>query len=462
MICLLGVLDWNHPDARAMALVIGSHRHQSSFGSNNLHLRASSADHGHGSGRGSCSTLVLHQVVSRNECEASNHNAPSRQTHIIRPNNMLRPSTSNYESSGSTQYNLDVPPNRTTEEHQQGDDTSNKWPATESLSTTAIQDTIQSFLDEQQILDEEYVNGDQSNNDEYSSALNCMAEEWNPHKGTAASAPPAFKLRSKRIRAQAHQAADMRMGFLGDRIAAPQQQQHDNSASSAFWDHYANVLPNAPAPGTVLVSPRKRQPVTAPEPFSYSVSNFSPASGASAPWKSSTDTVKDYQAIKDSIQVRVATHLEDRDMALLRKACFYDPYRRDDPTYPTFPFLQRSCESMGFRRRRGAMCLVAAVPYDKLEPTYHARHLHHHPHSQTDWVAGTMELSIHEFYGTQLGQSRPSASLLYITEVAVSPDARRCGAGSKMLKVSGNLLRCVVLRTFSLPWANTNKLTFSV
>lgn len=52
----------------------------------------------------------------------------------------------------------------------------------------------------------------------------------------------------------------------------------------------------------------------------------------------------------------------------------------------------------------------------------------------TPLVLGSAECSFHEFYGTQLGRRRKQHSILYVTEVAVSPSARRRGIGTKLLK----------------------------
>jgi ribosomal protein S18 acetylase RimI-like enzyme len=55
-------------------------------------------------------------------------------------------------------------------------------------------------------------------------------------------------------------------------------------------------------------------------------------------------------------------------------------------------------------------------------------------HQPEEIIVGSVECSVHEFYATKLGQRRPKYSILYITEVAVSPSARRCGVGSKLLE----------------------------
>ncbi|KAL3827102.1 hypothetical protein ACHAXA_002337 [Cyclostephanos tholiformis] len=49
-------------------------------------------------------------------------------------------------------------------------------------------------------------------------------------------------------------------------------------------------------------------------------------------------------------------------------------------------------------------------------------------------IIGSVECSHQEFRGTMLGDARPKGSLMYVTEVAVRTDARRCGAGSKLMR----------------------------
>eukprot|EP00594_Rhizosolenia_setigera_P019464 CAMPEP_0178959742 /NCGR_PEP_ID=MMETSP0789-20121207/12490_1 /TAXON_ID=3005 /ORGANISM="Rhizosolenia setigera, Strain CCMP 1694" /LENGTH=405 /DNA_ID=CAMNT_0020642839 /DNA_START=421 /DNA_END=1638 /DNA_ORIENTATION=- len=125
-------------------------------------------------------------------------------------------------------------------------------------------------------------------------------------------------------------------------------------------------------------------------------------------------------------------------------------------------FRQRSCEVMNIRRQKGAVCLVASVPkIYRGDVLAHVRNkeLGNHnllmskPLSTTrinnnhfedeEWIVGSVECSIHEFYGTSLGkkysqfsptQQKQSPNLLYITEVAVSPKARRIGIGSALLQ----------------------------
>uniref|UniRef100_A0A7S1VYH4 N-acetyltransferase domain-containing protein n=1 Tax=Ditylum brightwellii TaxID=49249 RepID=A0A7S1VYH4_9STRA len=51
-----------------------------------------------------------------------------------------------------------------------------------------------------------------------------------------------------------------------------------------------------------------------------------------------------------------------------------------------------------------------------------------------EWILGSLECSSHEFVNTELGRKRPISKVLYLTEVAVSPEARRCGAGTLLLQ----------------------------
>jgi len=126
--------------------------------------------------------------------------------------------------------------------------------------------------------------------------------------------------------------------------------------------------------------------------------------------KRSSDQLK-----SGSMTVRVATEADDVDIANLRLSVFSDfaPEVRAH-------FCNRSCQVLANRRLRGATCLVATVPMTKM--------------IGDDFVLGSAECSVHEFYGTQLGMSRPQESALYITEVAVNPCARKIGVGQKLLE----------------------------
>lgn len=142
--------------------------------------------------------------------------------------------------------------------------------------------------------------------------------------------------------------------------------------------------------------------------------------------------------IKEHTAVRVATPSDDPDIAMLRLSVFSDfspDLRRK--------FCSRSCEVLASRRNRhGATCLVASVDrsrrvdilkrngipgaesYAEKDPALGA----------LEWIIGSAECSVHEFHGTALGERRLGGSLLYVTEVAVWPHARRCGAGALLME----------------------------
>ena len=58
----------------------------------------------------------------------------------------------------------------------------------------------------------------------------------------------------------------------------------------------------------------------------------------------------------------------------------------------------------------------------------------HTPRLSNKMIIGSVECSQHEFRGTMLGNSSPKGALMYVTEVAVRPDKRRCGAGAALMK----------------------------
>ena len=105
-----------------------------------------------------------------------------------------------------------------------------------------------------------------------------------------------------------------------------------------------------------------------------------------------------------------------------------------------YNFHHWSCEVLATRRSHGAVCLVAMLPSTLLcmIPLDMALELDRHRSykDKDEWILGTVECSIHEFYGTRLGQSYGSLKVLYLTEFAVLPAARWCGAGMKLLQVS--------------------------
>jgi ribosomal protein S18 acetylase RimI-like enzyme len=57
-----------------------------------------------------------------------------------------------------------------------------------------------------------------------------------------------------------------------------------------------------------------------------------------------------------------------------------------------------------------------------------------HTGTERGSIIGSVECSHQEFRGTMLGSMRPKGSLMYVTEVAVRPGARRCGAGAMLMR----------------------------
>ncbi len=192
--------------------------------------------------------------------------------------------------------------------------------------------------------------------------------------------------------------ASMRIGILGNRELRTEEEEE-----FVTLPHFE--IPTVPAPGTELI-PRKG-------PVAYT-------------------SMRREERIRQNLSVRVATDVDDFNIAQLRLSVFSDftPEIRSQ-------FCQRSCEVLHNRRLKGATCIVASVNYKNdgsvdndigLEDEMRTS-----PHN---WIIGSAECSTHEFAGTELGMRRPVGSVLYITEVAVSPSARRCGTGSSLLKVS--------------------------
>lgn len=119
----------------------------------------------------------------------------------------------------------------------------------------------------------------------------------------------------------------------------------------------------------------------------------------------------------DTVTVRVATQRDDIDIASLRLSVFSE-FAADMHDQ----FRARSCQALHNRRLRGAMCLVATTPR-KANGAW----------NDPGMVLGSAECSFHEFLGTRLGRRRLQNSILYLTEVAVNPGARRQGIGRKLL-----------------------------
>eukprot|EP00545_Synedropsis_sp_CCMP1620_P013436 CAMPEP_0119005790 /NCGR_PEP_ID=MMETSP1176-20130426/1932_1 /TAXON_ID=265551 /ORGANISM="Synedropsis recta cf, Strain CCMP1620" /LENGTH=576 /DNA_ID=CAMNT_0006957635 /DNA_START=31 /DNA_END=1757 /DNA_ORIENTATION=- len=129
----------------------------------------------------------------------------------------------------------------------------------------------------------------------------------------------------------------------------------------------------------------------------------------------------DEQQQQQSNIIRCATHLDDTDIAHLRLSVFSDfsPALRQQ-------FCSRSRQVLTNRRLRGATCLVATTTTTTTSTT--------NQQQQQVVLLGSMECSVHEFYGTILGQRRKQNSVLYITEVAVNPLHRRCGVGTQLME----------------------------
>jgi ribosomal protein S18 acetylase RimI-like enzyme len=118
----------------------------------------------------------------------------------------------------------------------------------------------------------------------------------------------------------------------------------------------------------------------------------------------------------NNISVRAATPSDDVDIACLRLSVFSDI----SPDVQN-QFVTRSCQAIMNRRMRGAKCVVATAPLTA-------------PGGRsTNHLLGSAECSFHEFFSTRLGRSRRQHSILYVTEFAVNPAARRRGIGLRLL-----------------------------
>jgi hypothetical protein len=130
------------------------------------------------------------------------------------------------------------------------------------------------------------------------------------------------------------------------------------------------------------------------------------------------------------LTLRVATSKEDTEIANLRLSVFsnFAPEVRKQ-------LVSRSVRSVISRRVQGATCIVATVP-----PSIQAR-----KRNKAPVILGSAECSFHEFDDTCLGRRRLPQSILYVTEVAVNPSARRRGIGAKLLEVSRDGYGCFLL-----------------
>jgi len=227
--------------------------------------------------------------------------------------------------------------------------------------------------------------------------------------------------------------------------------------------------------------PQLPEPMRKPFPgtiLSYPSCHFlNPSSSSFKKWKKtqtqedSEDGNKDITTtpIQDAVTVRVATRLDDHRIANLRLSVFanYNSLQNSSSSSPPTEeqmeqlrnrFRIRSCQVLESRRNLGAICLIASVPkVFKNEFVAYSRNKQRGWRNLTssmlsnqrmlefwqslkdwereeEWVMGSVECSIHEFYGTSLGKQRVKNGILYITEVAVSPDARMIGVGNKLLQ----------------------------
>ena len=118
----------------------------------------------------------------------------------------------------------------------------------------------------------------------------------------------------------------------------------------------------------------------------------------------------------NNISVRAATPSDDVDIACLRLSVFSDI----SPDVQN-QFVTRSCHAIMNRRMRGAKCVVATAPLTASGGR------------SSNQLLGSAECSFHEFFSTKLGRSRRQHSILYVTEFAVNPAARRRGIGLRLL-----------------------------
>ena len=201
-----------------------------------------------------------------------------------------------------------------------------------------------------------------------------IANTSKPNKEKAVHSGSSLSRSISEIQATVESMMHTSMGLFGE--AEPVK------GPATFFDR-----PHVPLPGTVLLCAERSNKV----------------------WKAA-----------ERISVRVATMADDLDIANLRLSVFSDfsPDMRR-------AFCAKSCQVLATRRNRGATCIAATVPrYGSIMMP------------RPDIILGTAECSFHEFEGTALGRRRLMDAILYITEVAVSPTARRKGIGQKLMEVS--------------------------
>jgi ribosomal protein S18 acetylase RimI-like enzyme len=241
-----------------------------------------------------------------------------------------------------------------------------------------------------------------------------------------------------------------------------------NQDAAILQQSVGNVNPSSPPPGTTSMGILGDVEV-------QELPSFPPHPGTFLVGDSSTSK------FPTSIRSSIPHSADDVHIANLRLSVF----SRFDAEQQKI-FRSRSVEVLNIRRRRGAVVLVAELPntnpmraQDRYVNEMEARIMTGHTYgeanndhaSATDsspgltvtqvrgaritsvssgvavsqipnkesenprnFIIGSVECSHQEFLGTMLGNSRPKGSLMYVTEVAVRTDARRCGAGAMLMR----------------------------
>lgn len=235
------------------------------------------------------------------------------------------------------------------------------------------------------------------------------------------------------------------------------QEDTRNSASIA-------PAPFDPLPGPGLFGPSP-QTTAIPEPRPRTVLLPSTVPFLPSSSSSSSSFVRDSvltapSDVAAAVSVRVADCSDDADIAELRLSVF-----SNNPHHDRRRFRVRSRQVLEARRSRGAVCLVATLPsVFRGDLVARSRNRQRRPDEQDrtplrwerwgdtwsslddeqreeEWTAGSAECSVHEFYGTLLGRQRRFERVLYVTEVAVNPNARMLGIGRKLLEAVDELAR---------------------
>eukprot|EP00559_Dactyliosolen_fragilissimus_P007938 CAMPEP_0184868276 /NCGR_PEP_ID=MMETSP0580-20130426/29814_1 /TAXON_ID=1118495 /ORGANISM="Dactyliosolen fragilissimus" /LENGTH=617 /DNA_ID=CAMNT_0027369061 /DNA_START=488 /DNA_END=2341 /DNA_ORIENTATION=- len=221
-----------------------------------------------------------------------------------------------------------------------------------------------------------------------------------------------------------------------DTLIQKQNSQRNPKSMSASFGLFGEPIDNNEKHDEIEQNKRRYQvreghAANNPDPGTVLVKSAMSSISSSLPSKTS--------AIRDHLSVRMALQSDDITIANLRLSVFSDftPELRRK-------FCKRSCQVLNDRRLKGAVCLVAVVEkskdsdlgnrmaYTSMDRKSTSGNIK--KDDELELVLGSLECSTHEFDGTELGRQRPKGSLLYITEVAVSPKARRCGAGTMLLK----------------------------